>query len=608
MPRLNLSHITQNLRRCHWLIAASLLALMLVLGITSMSKDSAIVDEAAHIPAGYSYLHYGDYRLNPEHPPLIKDLAAIPLQFMHLNFPINSPAWTTEVNGQWDAGWAFLYLLGNNADQILFWARLPILLLGVGFGLVLYRYMWRRFGIATGLLTLFFYCLSPNILANARLVTTDLGASIFMFVALMAFIRFVELPNRVNIILLSLGLAAASLSKDSSVLLYPFCLAMAFILVYIKPSSMPLAQKWRTLVGGFIVASLLSEAWIYLFYIPHVWNMPTSVQERLIAGSLPQAPWAINLLTTIAKLPGGKPLAQYLLGVFMVFGRVEGGNVTYLFGTVKNGSFRSYFPLLFLLKTQVAFLILSTVTAGVAIFGLINRKRRPWTAILINFVRSHLVETVLTLFAGFYFAIAVSGNLNLGIRHILPIYVPLFGVMAVATVRLTRRLWGLGRRWRVGAAVVLALLLGWYAESTLAVAPHYLAYFNELIGGPANAGKFFSDSSVDWGQDLRRLQDYLNANPQINRIGLDYFGGGIPSYYFCQHTHVAGQFDCSNSKITPWGWQDGKYPGQYLAVSETYLDNDPYYAAQQGTTAYAYLRGLKPIAEIGYSIYVYKLY
>src|SRR5580704_9539506 len=82
-------------------IAAAMLLLMFGLGLGSMLGNSAIVDELAHIPAGYSYLKYGDYRLNPEHPPLIKDIAALPLMFMNLKFPHNQPAWTTEVNGEW---------------------------------------------------------------------------------------------------------------------------------------------------------------------------------------------------------------------------------------------------------------------------------------------------------------------------------------------------------------------------------------------------------------------------------------------------------------------------------------------------------------------------
>jgi hypothetical protein len=205
----------------HLYVAGAMLALMFGLGISSMAGNSAIVDEVAHIPAAYSYLHYGDYRLNPEHPPLIKDLAGLPLQFMHLKFPDNRPAWTDKVNGQWEAGWDFLYHLGNDADAMLLWARLPIVVLAVGFGASLYWFCRRRWGTAVALMTLFFYCLSPNLLAHSTVVTTDLGASVFIFLAIATFARFTDKPHWDNVLLLSLALAGAQLAKFSSALLYP---------------------------------------------------------------------------------------------------------------------------------------------------------------------------------------------------------------------------------------------------------------------------------------------------------------------------------------------------------------------------------------------------
>src|ERR1700722_17070804 len=122
------------IRRHNVWFAGALLVAMFTLAFGSMVGNSAIVDEVAHIPAGYWYLHFGDFRLNPKHPPLMKDLAALPLQFMHLKFPKNQACWTTEVNGEWDCGYAFLYNLGNNPNAILFWGRLPILIVAMVFG------------------------------------------------------------------------------------------------------------------------------------------------------------------------------------------------------------------------------------------------------------------------------------------------------------------------------------------------------------------------------------------------------------------------------------------------------------------------------------------
>jgi 4-amino-4-deoxy-L-arabinose transferase-like glycosyltransferase len=601
--------------RYHAWVAGAMLALMLGLGLSSMVGNSAIVDEIAHIPAGYSYLHFGDYRLNPEHPPLIKDLAGLPLQFMNLKFPTDRQEWTTDVNGQWQAGWDFLYNLGNNAGTILFWARLPILLLMVGFGAWLYWMVRKHWGTGVALLALAFYTLSPNFLGHGALVTTDLGASIFMFLAILTFARFIKLPTATNLFLLSLALAGANLAKFSSVLLYPFLGLISLFVVWSMKSPKPWKTRLGLYTGGYITAAALSVVWIWIFYIPHVWNMPTSVQDRLIVGSLasPNMQFVVHILVPMSHVVLFKPLAQYLLGVAMVFGRVAGGNVTYFNGMVTNQSFHGYFPELFVLKTQVALLILMLV---VSLFGVwrayskTRSQRRKWLGASF---RKHLLEWMLGSFATFYFGISVAGNLNLGIRHILPVYLPVFVLVAIGTVKIMRRL--ARTRYRVVAAMALAVLVSWYGLSAIWAAPNFIAYFNELVGGPGNAYKYFTDSGVDWGQDLVRLKEYVDMHPGINHLAIDYFGGGVPQYYFCARKYDAqgrmltnGDYDCSHSKIEEWHSQNGQYSGQYIAVSETFLMNDEWYAEINNRLGYGYLRERKPVAKIGYSIYLYKLY
>jgi hypothetical protein len=184
----------------------------------------------------------------------------------------------------------------------------------------------------------------------------------------------------------------------------------------------------------------------------------------------------------------------------------------------------------------------------------------------------------------------------------------------VATVRRLR--WLSTTRFRKVAGSTLGALLLWYGGSTVADHPYYLSYFNELMGGPDNSYKYFSDSSVDWGQDLKRLKIYVDKHPEIKHIAVDYFGGGVPAYYFCDrkrnpdHTIVADAtgYDCSHSRFEDWHSQYGKYPGQYIAVSETFLENDRWYATLNGIEGYEYLRAMKPVAKVGYSIFIYKMY
>lgn len=600
----------------HAYIAAGLLVVMFGLGLGSMAGNSAIVDEVAHIPAGYSYLHYGDYRLNPEHPPLIKDLAGLPLQFMHLKFPDDEPSWTTDVNGQWEAGWNFIYHLGNDANSILFWSRLPILLLAIAFGGFLYWFARRTWGTGVALLALFFYAFSPNLLAHSSLVTTDLGASVFIFLGIVAFARFMRNPSGNNLILLSLALAGAQVAKFSSVLLYPFLgLVSLGVVMWAKNPKSPF-QRFKLYTCGFIAASGLSVIWIWIFYIPHTWNMPEAVQDRLIDGSLPaeNIRGIAHFLMSINDVSVMKPLVQYLLGLTMVFGRVAGGNVTYFNGQVTNQSFHSYFPELFVLKTQVALLIISLAVTAFVLWRFFAKKPFKPSKQFADHFRTHVLEWTLGGFAAFYFLVSVSGNLNLGIRHILPVYVPIFVLVSIATVRMMR--WVMKKNWHKYAGLAFAALLVWYAGSTVAAHPYYIPYFNELIGGSKNADKYFTDSSVDWGQDLRRLKTYVDDHSEINHIAVDYFGGGVPAYYFCQRKYddhgrliaTAAGYDCSNSVFEDWHSEYGKYTGQYIAVSETFLENDKWYSELNGTDGYQYLRDMKPIAKIGYSIYLYKLY
>ena len=131
--------------------------------------DSAIDDELAHIPAGYGYVHNLDYRLNPEHPPLVKALAMLPVLFLNPNYPTQNAAWTNEVNGQWDMGTAFLYQSGNNADEIIQTARIMPILITILVILLIYFFARKLMGPWWALLPTFLF---PSTLPSLRMGIT----------------------------------------------------------------------------------------------------------------------------------------------------------------------------------------------------------------------------------------------------------------------------------------------------------------------------------------------------------------------------------------------------------------------------------------------------
>src|SRR3989344_5413296 len=215
-------------------IAWLILGMMFVLMFFSSVGESAIMDELAHIPAGYSYLTQKDYRLNPEHPPLAKDLAAFPLIFLNLNFPTEVKAWAEDINGQWDMGRIFLYESGNDADRILFWSRLPMMILALVFGWLIFYVSRRLNGDRVGLLTLLFYASSPTFVAHSRYVTTDLAAAFGFFIAITVLVRYLESPSPRRLMFCGIVLGIALLMKFSLALLIPFYVLIYFLRVFLN--------------------------------------------------------------------------------------------------------------------------------------------------------------------------------------------------------------------------------------------------------------------------------------------------------------------------------------------------------------------------------------
>jgi len=175
-------------------MAIALLGLMFVLMVSSARLKSPTMDEQNHIARGYAYLRTGDLRLNLPHPPLINSLSAAPLLLLpDLKLPTDSPAWERAHTIAFAT--QFLWHTNHNADQILRVARLPIMLLAILLGCFVFRWARELHGPLAGLLALGLYVFDPNILAHARLTTTDLGVTCFLFMAVYCFWRWLNHPT-----------------------------------------------------------------------------------------------------------------------------------------------------------------------------------------------------------------------------------------------------------------------------------------------------------------------------------------------------------------------------------------------------------------------------
>ena len=517
-------------------LVALLLAVLILQLVLSMRVKTITGDELAHLPAGYSYLRTNDFRMNPEHPPLIKEWAAIPLLFLDLRLDLESDSWR---RGEEDRfGREFFYENTIPADTILLWGRVPIVILSALLGLLVFAWARGVYGIRAGLLALFLYTFSPNILAHSSLVNTDLGVACFIFLAVLQFRRYVEEPSRNNLALAGLALGLALSSKFAALVLFPI-LAILF----------GLALQWSRPergAGSLLIDLLLLVAIAFLVIL-----------------------FCYGLFSA----------RSYITGLREVLFHSQVGHPAFLMGQYSMGGWWYYFIVAFLIKTPLPTLL----------FLALSLSFLPKVKGIDRLEEAFLLAPTLLIFV-----LASFSRLNIGLRHILPIYPFLFVFISkIANLEFKRPiLWG-------SAAALLCL---WYLTSTVAISPHYLAYFNELVGGPQNAPNYLSDSNIDWGQDLKLLKGYMDREG-IEEIILSYFGDADPNYYGIRNQYLPA-FGFGGPLYTPSDYVlSSGVKREVLAISVSSLQGVFF----EDHDLYGWLRRYDPIEKIGYTIYVYDI-
>ena len=568
------------------ILAVFLLLCMLAVAFLSMKNDSLTMDEQAHIPAGYGYMHEQDYRLNPEHPPLLKDLAAIPLLFMRLNFDKEFSAWENDVNGQWATGLKFIFNSGNNPDKIIFWARIPMLLILMLFGFYIFKWTKELFGPRSALFALFLFSFSPTFIAHGRLVTTDVSAAAAFFIATYYFIKWTKNPSKKNLIIAGIVFGIAQLIKFSLFLLVPtFGLFLIIWIIIAK-------KRFWSYIGKFILILAIGYLVIYPVYQYHVLNYPPQKQvsdAKSILASYSIRPLA-NLIIFTADKPILRAYSQYLLGLLMVFQRASGGNTTFFMGEINNQAWVTYFPTVYAIKEPLALHILTIIAMLFLVWSS--------STLASNFrqsLKNNFPEWMMLLFIIIYWLFSIKSNLNIGVRHILPTFPFVYVLISGQLKRFSDYI----KNKKIFSKICYALFafcLIWYAISSFSVFPYYLTYFNELVGGAKNGYIYVTDSNLDWGQDLKRLANWVDEN-NISKIKLDYFGGDDPQYRL-------------GDKFEPWhgDYNPEEAKNSYLAVSATFLQGGrgfPVPGFNYKSGEYRWLYNHQPVAVIGNSIFVY---
>ena len=614
------------------LVVAGILFFHFILSLLVSSQESMIFDEKAHIPAGYSYVRYGDMRLNPEHPPLLKDLAGLFLLPLGLEFPLASTEWQTGVNEQWTVGDMFVNcsrpeVACNDADTVLFFSRIPIIIISVLLGIALFVWTKELGGTLAGVFAVALYAFDPNIIAHNHYVTTDIGIAAFIFFSFYFFVRFLKYPNGRNILLSGLFLGLAQLVKFSAVLLFP-TFGLFVILYALTREQNPADTRSNALFKTrllfkyllkFTASVVICFMVIWVVYAINTMNMPGEkiaiLADHMLAQKNQFANLAHDLVVYCSQNALLKPFSEYLLGFFKVFSRVVGGNTHYFLGTVTEDASPWYFPVVFVLKETLPFLFLLLFTSCYGLYrigkSLIEEKAKYGLMKTLCHSFQHRVAQYLALFfILFYGYISIAGNLDIGLRHLFPIMPLFYMLIAKALFDFYKR-----SQDEPGTKKILTVLLGLITFAIVAIPiwsyPSYLSYFNAITGGHLNGYKYVTDSNYDWGQDLIHLKNFVTEHndcvagksflprcnmallsyPPIDKIRVDYFGGGSPAYYL-------------EDKYIPWYASRDQEPGWY-AISTFFYQENLYKKKLPGEKDYSWLKDKTPIARAGDNFFIY---
>jgi tetratricopeptide (TPR) repeat protein len=544
----------------------------ITLEVSSFRQKSATWDEPIHLTAGYVALAEADYRVDPTHPPFIRIWAALPLLALR-----GVGADTTEIDrtpiSEWLTGaYAFAHQFlyrDHDADQLLYAARFMVVLWGVVLGILIFCWAHEWLGFVPAVAALTFYTLEPNIAAHARLVTTDLGATCFIFGAVYCLWRTCRRPGGWNVFGLAICVALAVITKFSGVLLGP-------IIIVLLAAAVMLRTRISATASIGILVCLAATTYVVVWAAYGFRYAPSASETWLLqVHESPVLRDRMPLLTDVAAWADKHRLLPNVFVQGFLLSQASSQSLAYLAGNYSEQGFWYYFPVAFLLKTPSSLILL--FLTGIVLF--VARRRQ------LGLANEAFVLLPVVVYLGF----AMASGVNMGLRHILPVYPFVLLISASAAKALAA--------WKrpIGHFVLASVMVFWFVMF-VRVYPHTLTFFNVFAGGPQNGLMYLADSNLDWGQDLKLLKAWMERKNHAH-VNLAYFGTADPEYYEINCTHLPGApFFASDLVAKP------RLPG-FVAISVTVLSG--VHLPPMWRLFYSGFLNEQPVAQIGNSIRVY---
>ncbi|MFO7661959.1 MAG: glycosyltransferase family 39 protein [Chloroflexota bacterium] len=584
-----------------WL-AGLILLVMFALALTSMVAESPTFDEQGFLVRGVAYLRgeeNGSRRIRVGHPLGLNALNSFLLApDPTVRLPTDHPSWQ-ETSFHRPAE-LFLWEIGNDVGRIMFLGRLPSIWLGL-----LMAALGARWAIEiaaeiagggknrspamtgsaekflqggfrwAGLFALSLIAFDPNILAHMRLATTDLGLAATALLAGFMLWRFLRRPAWREVVMAGVALGLLQNTKFTALLFIPL-FGLIILIDFWRVSRDNKSDLPRLGLMTFVAYPLVA-----LFSL---WAM-NGFQVGVLSAPWPALSWLGE--TTL-------PLSHHLDQLLDIGGRLQFSTPSFLMGRYSDSGWWYYFPVAFLLKTPIPSLLLMVW----AFIWMVRRFRDLGADSKGNFVFN--LSALLIPPVG-YFLIALTSEINLGYRHLLPVLPFLFVFTGVSLGNFISFQFAKPRRngGRYSWAAAIGLL-GCLAIISLWRYPHYLSFFNLLAGGPDKGWRILVDSNIDWGQDLGNLKKWMNDN-EVNQVWLSYFGEARPEYYDIAYIGL-DSFPprLMNPNVRPFYPHDPA-PGWY-AISATTLQGVHFADHDQ----FDYFRSREPVDKVGHSIFLYE--
>jgi hypothetical protein len=489
-------------RRAYVTVGVCLLLLLFGLQIAStVHQESLTWDEGDHIFAGYMTWKTGDYGFNPEHPPLMKMLGTAPLLGLPLRVPANQHRYfKTEA---YLDGREMLFANGPEyAKMMTFRVRMATGIVTILMGLLVFLAAQEMFGVWAGFVALVLLVFEPNVLAHGAFLATDAGVSCFFLASLYAFYRYCKVASVGRLVVAGLAAGLALATKHSAVLLLPMLVLLAGCEVAFRFNGEARGRRALRLMGALTGIALIAVVVLWAFYGFRYNARPDGLRldPSLVDYVKPLKPMEVKGILCLARL---HVLPEsYLYGLADVRAMAN-GMPSYFFGKVYAHGIWYYFPTVLAIKSTIGFLGLVLLAVAAMVAG----RFRRWREILFLLVP-----------AGVYLIVAMTSHLNIGARHILPVWVFLC-VFAAGGAQAW--VWVDGRR-RKGWGIAVAVLLLMHVASSARAYPNYMAYSNELWGGPATTYKYLTDSNTDWAQQLIAVKRYTDERG-IKKCWFAYF-------------------------------------------------------------------------------------